>query len=167
MNRPFEGIFGNTCELRILEFLLPLREIKFNVTELAEEAKISRVTAGRVIKKFAEWNILNVHDRGVTEYSINPDSPIVKSVDALNNAIIGEMLGEEKLNEISEYISERQNVQNSKSTAFSSGINGSSNTDNSDSNNGYNTGGDDGNDPVPGYCGEEHKYVCHGHKGER
>ena len=104
MNHPFEGIFGNTCELRILEFLLPLRGMKFNITDLAKEAEISQKTAGRVIKKFVEWNILNVHECGFTEYSINHDSPIVKSVDALNNAVIREMLGEEQLDDTSDYI---------------------------------------------------------------
>ncbi|MCK9278853.1 MAG: ArsR family transcriptional regulator, partial [Methanoculleus sp.] len=58
MTRPFEGVFGNTCELRLLEFLLPLYDMKFNVTELSEEAGVSRVTAGRVVKKFVEWGIL-------------------------------------------------------------------------------------------------------------
>ncbi|CVK34330.1 conserved protein of unknown function [Methanoculleus bourgensis] len=42
MVRPFEGVFGNTCELRLLEFLLPLDGMKFNITELSEEAGVSR-----------------------------------------------------------------------------------------------------------------------------
>jgi len=50
MSNPFEKILGNTCEMRIIEFLLPLEDLEFNVTELAEEAGVSRVTAGKVIK---------------------------------------------------------------------------------------------------------------------
>ena len=45
MALPFEGVFGNNCELRVMEFLLPLRSMEFNITELAEEAGITvRVT---------------------------------------------------------------------------------------------------------------------------
>lgn len=107
MARPFEGLFGNTCELRILEFLLPLSDMEFNVTELAEEAGVSRVTAGRVVKKFVACGLLNVGAGKVPLYSINTDSSIVRRVDDLNNALIEKMLGEERLKEIHEYIQER------------------------------------------------------------
>jgi hypothetical protein len=107
MARPFEGLFGNTCELRILEFLLPLSDMEFNVTELAEEAGISRVTAGRVVKKFVACGLLNVGAGKVPRYAINTDSSIVRRVDDLNNALIEKMLGEERLKEIHEYIQER------------------------------------------------------------
>ena len=107
MARPFEGLFGNTCELRILEFLLPLSDMEFNITELAEEAGVSRVTAGRVVKKFVACGLLNVGAGKVPLYSINTDSSIVRRVDDLNNALIEKMLGEERLKEIHEYIQER------------------------------------------------------------
>lgn len=100
MTRPFEGVFGNTCELRLLEFLLPLEGIEFNVTELSDEAGVSRVTAGRVVRKFVEWGILNATDARVPHYSLNPTSPIVQSVDSMNNALIERKLGEEKVQEI-------------------------------------------------------------------
>jgi hypothetical protein len=107
MARPFEGLFGNTCELRILEFLLPLSGVEFNVTELAEEAGVSRVTAGRVVKKFVSWDLLNVGAGRIPLYSINADSPIVRRIEDLNNALIEKMLGEERLKEIHEYIQDR------------------------------------------------------------
>lgn len=107
MARPFEGLFGNTCELRILEFLLPLSDMEFNVTELAEEAGVSRVTAGRVVKKFVSWGLLNVGTGRVPLYSINTSSSIVRYIDDLNNALIEKMLGEERLKEIHEYIQDR------------------------------------------------------------
>ncbi len=107
MARPFEGLFGNTCELRILEFLLPLSDMEFNITELAEEAGVSRVTAGRVVKKFVTWGLLNVGTGKVPLYSINTDSSIVRCIDDLNNALIEKMLGEERLKEIHEYIQDR------------------------------------------------------------
>ncbi len=104
MIRPFEGVFGNTCELRLLEFLLPLECIEFNVTELSEEAGVSRVTVGKVVRKFVEWGILNASDARIPQYSINSDSPIVQSIDSMNNALIERMLGEEKVREIRAYI---------------------------------------------------------------
>lgn len=104
MTRPFEGVFGNTCELRLLEYLLPLDGMKFNVTELSEEAGVSRVTAGRVVKKFVDWGILNADNRRVTQYSINRSSPIVKSLETMNNALIGRMLGDNEVREIRDYL---------------------------------------------------------------
>ncbi|MDN7023818.1 winged helix-turn-helix transcriptional regulator [Methanoculleus sp. FWC-SCC1] len=107
MGRPFEGLLGNTCELRILEYLLPLSGMEFNVTELAEEAGVSRVTAGRVVKKFVEWGLLNVHPGRVPLYSIDAESPIVQRIEDLNNALIEKMLGEEQLDRIHEFLRDR------------------------------------------------------------
>ena len=106
MVRPFEGVFGNTCELRLLEFLLPLDDMKFNITELSEEAGVSRVTVGRVVKKFVEWGILTATNDPIPRYSINPASPIVRSIDTMNNALIGRMLGDERVQEIRDYLRE-------------------------------------------------------------
>lgn len=102
--KPFEGVLGNNCELRLLEFLLPLDDLKFNISELAEESGVSRVTTGRVAKKFTEWNILKVHDGKNLKYSINPESPLVKCIINFNDAILEEILGEEKILEINDYI---------------------------------------------------------------
>jgi len=96
MPRPFEGVFGNTCELRLLEFLLPLEGMEFNVTELSDEVGVSRVTAGRVVKKFVAWGILNASNRKIPRYSINPSSPIVRALESVNNALIGQIIAEEK-----------------------------------------------------------------------
>ncbi len=100
MPRPFEGVFGNTCELRLLEFLLPLDDMEFNITELSEEVGVSRVTVGRLVKKFVAWGILNASTERITQYSINPSSPIIKALEIMNNALIGQILGEEKTIEI-------------------------------------------------------------------
>lgn len=105
MSRPFEGLLGNNSELRMLEYLLPLEGIEFNITELAEEVGISRVTATRNVKKFVDWGVLNLTRTAgaTTYYSINHESPIVKSVEQLNNALIENILGNETLYEIHEY----------------------------------------------------------------
>jgi predicted transcriptional regulator len=105
MSRPFEGLLGNNSELRMLEYLLPLKGIEFNITELAEEVGVSRVTATRNVKKFVEWRLLNLTRTAgaTTYYSINHESPIVKSVEQFNNALIENILGNETLYEIHEY----------------------------------------------------------------
>ena len=93
--KPFEGIFGNTCELRIIEFLLPLKGIGFNISELAEEAGVSRATAAKVINKFIGYGIMTVsrEQDGTKHYKVNPGSPFVKLFEDLNNIIIEELFG--------------------------------------------------------------------------
>jgi predicted transcriptional regulator len=105
MIKPFEGLLGNNCELRMLQYLLPLEGIEFNITELAEEVGVSRVTATRIVKKFAEWGVLkSPRTIGNTAYySINHESPVVKSVEQFNNVLIENMIGNETLYEIHEY----------------------------------------------------------------
>ncbi len=103
--KPFEGLLGNNCELRILEFLLPLEGIEFNVTELAEEVGVSRPSATKAIKKFFEWDLIKSKRAGnVTYYSINHESPIIKNIQHLNNLLIEKMLGDDVLYEIHEYM---------------------------------------------------------------
>ena len=87
--KPFEGLLGNNGELRMLEYLLPLEGMDFNITELAEEVGVSRVTATRIAKSFVEWGILNSVKRANAEYySIDLESPIIKNIDDLNNILI-------------------------------------------------------------------------------
>ena len=80
--------------------------MEFNITELSEEAGVSRVTVGRVVKKFVEWGILTATNDRIPQYSINPASPIVRSLEIMNNSLIGRMLGDEKVQEIQDYIRE-------------------------------------------------------------
>lgn len=103
MQKPFEGIFGNSSELRLLEYLMPLPGIEFNVSELAEETGISRPTLTKIVKKFSENGILLARGGQITHYSINSDSPIVKTMEQLNTIIIEAMLGEDVLTEIGQY----------------------------------------------------------------
>lgn len=103
--KPFEGLLGNNCELRMLEYLLPLEGMDFNITELAEEVGVSRVTATRIAKKFVEWGILNsVKRANAAYYSIDLESPIVKNIEQLNNILIETILDDEELYEIHDYL---------------------------------------------------------------
>jgi predicted transcriptional regulator len=107
--KPFEGIFGNNCELRMIEYLLPLEGIEFNLTELAEEVGVSRPSASKAVKKFVEWGLINARsEKNLTYYSINPKSPIVQIILQLDNLLIEKMLGEETLYEIHDYMESRK-----------------------------------------------------------
>lgn len=102
MTRPFEGVFGNTAELRVMEFLLPLKDLDFNISELAEEAGISRPTATKVVNKFVEYGVMKISrtESQATYYDLNGDSPFVMLFEDLNNLIIEQMLDEEILFQI-------------------------------------------------------------------
>ncbi|MCX9015392.1 MAG: winged helix-turn-helix domain-containing protein [Candidatus Methanoperedens sp.] len=106
MSRPFEGLLGNNCELRMFEFLLPLDGVEFNITELAQEVGVSRVTATRIVKKYVDWGVLKSPrtSGNTTYYSINHESPIVKSIEQFNNVLIENILGNETLYEIHDYL---------------------------------------------------------------
>lgn len=105
MAKPFEGLLGNSCELRMLEYLLPLEGIDFNITELKEEVGVSRPTATKIATKFIKWGLLNpTRSVGITTYySLNHESPIVKSIEQFNNTLIENIIGNETLYEIHEY----------------------------------------------------------------
>lgn len=105
MTMPFEGLLGNNCELRMLEYLLPLEGVEFSIVELAKEVGVSRVAAIRIINKFTEWRVLKPPRTvgNIAYYSINHESPIVRSIEQFNNSLIENILGEEKLYEIHDY----------------------------------------------------------------
>jgi predicted transcriptional regulator len=105
MSSPFEGLFGNSGELRILEFLLPLKNMEFNIKELAFEANISRSIADRVAKKFVKWGLLKISNRrgNIKYYKIDDQSRFVSLFEDLNNVIIEQMLGDDMLHQIADY----------------------------------------------------------------
>lgn len=105
LEKPFEGLLGNNCELRLLEYLLPLQGIEFNIVELAKEVGVSKVTVTRVVNKFAKWGVLKSRRTidNIEYYTINHESPVVKSVEQFNNVLIENILGDETLYEIHDY----------------------------------------------------------------
>ena len=104
MTKAFEGLLGNNCELRIIEFLLGLDDIEFNVSELAGETGVSRPTVTRVIKKFVEWDVMKIAKvhAGHNYYQLNHESPFVVLFESLNNLLIERILGEEILFQIND-----------------------------------------------------------------
>jgi len=85
---PFEGILGNTIELRVIEHLLCLPTKDFNISELARSAGVSRPAADKVAKKFAKWGIVEtLPKRGnMTFYRLNERSEFVLSIHTFNES---------------------------------------------------------------------------------
>ena len=111
MGQPFDGVLGNSSELRLLEFLLPMHDVEFNISELADEVNVSRVTITRVVKKFIVKDILKTRRVApVTYYSLNYASPIVQWFQDGNNVFIEMMLGDEILYDIHDAINQRQSM---------------------------------------------------------
>jgi DNA-binding transcriptional regulator GbsR (MarR family) len=97
MVAPFEGLFGDTSELRTIQFLLPVSDLRFNISELARETRISRQTMMRVVAKLTKWNVLKIAGRhgGANYYALNQDSGFIKTFEDLDNLIIEQMEDEQ------------------------------------------------------------------------
>jgi DNA-binding transcriptional regulator GbsR (MarR family) len=97
MVAPFEGLLGDTSELRTIQFLLPVSGMRFNISELARETRISRQTMIRVVAKLTKWNVLKIAGRhgGANYYALNQDSGFIKAFEDLDNLIIEQMESED------------------------------------------------------------------------
>ncbi|MCJ7445275.1 MAG: winged helix-turn-helix domain-containing protein [Methanotrichaceae archaeon] len=106
---PFEGLFGNTSELKVVQFLLPLSDLEFNISEIARSVGVTRQTLEPAIKKLTKWNVLKVVSKhgNANYYAMNEDSGFVEAFTNLNNRIIEQMLGEQELARIADYARER------------------------------------------------------------
>lgn len=105
MPAPFEGLFGNTCELRLIQFLLPLKELDYNISEMAREIGMSRQAVEPVVKKFVKWGVLKTTNRhgNAYYYALNEKSGFAEAFENLNNRIIEQMLDDEALLQIEQY----------------------------------------------------------------
>ena len=115
MKQPFEGLFGDTCESRILQFLLPMYEIEFDMAELTDEIKLTRQSISKVMKKFSSLGIVRTRKEGRNLiYSINEESPLVKSIEDLDNELIKSMLGPEEFKKIYEFHEKHMSASSQK-----------------------------------------------------
>jgi len=57
-NLPFEGVLGNTVQLRLLQHLMSTPRLDFNITELQRITKVSRPSVDRTIKNFVQWGMV-------------------------------------------------------------------------------------------------------------
>lgn len=96
MTQPFEGLLGDTCETRLLQFLLPMYGMEFDMAELVGEIGLTRQSISKAMNKFAEKGMVKIRKEGRTPlYSINEDSPLVKRLEDFDNSLIESMVGPE------------------------------------------------------------------------
>ena len=116
MKQPFEGLFGDTCETRLLQFLLPLYGIEFEMTDLTEEIKLTRQSISKAIKKFSDRGMVKIRKEGRTWlYSINEESTLVKRLEDFDNSLIESMIGEVEFRKIQTNHEKRKCASISKS----------------------------------------------------
>ena len=96
LNRPFEGILGNTKELRVLERLIASPKMEFNPTTLGRMTGVSRDSAIKTIEKLTIWNIIVFSNRkgNMDFYKLNEEEPMVIALNAFNDSIIVQMFPE-------------------------------------------------------------------------
>lgn len=93
----------------MIQYLMSLEGIEFNLTELAEEVGVSRPSATKSVKRFVEWGLVNARNKkNITYYSLNRESPIVETILKLDNLLIEKMLGDEVLFEIHDYLESKK-----------------------------------------------------------
>nr|WP_319375036.1 helix-turn-helix domain-containing protein [uncultured Methanoregula sp.] len=101
MNPPFDGLFGDTCETRLLSFLLPMYGIEFDMAELVDEIGLTRQSIAKAMKKFSDRGMVKIRKEGRTPlYSINEDSPLVRRLEDFDNSLIEAMVGPEEFDKI-------------------------------------------------------------------
>jgi len=101
MKQPFEGLFGDTCETRLLQFLLPMYGIEFDMDELKDEVKLTRQSVSKAMKKFSDRGMVKIRKDGRTWlYSINEKSSLIQRLEDFDNSLIESVIGEGEFKEI-------------------------------------------------------------------
>jgi predicted transcriptional regulator len=115
MKQPFGGLFGDTCETRLLQFILPMYGIEFEMADLTEEIKLTRQSISKVMKKFSDRGMVKIRKEGRTWlYSINEESPLVKRLEDFDNALIESIVGPAEFKKILKSHDKRAGTSSSK-----------------------------------------------------
>jgi len=93
---PFDSLMGNTCNLRLIEYLLPMENTKFNEKDLIEDIGISKPTVIKAIRKFSEYELIKKVEQvgNSIYYKVNRASPFVPLLEDIDNLIIQHLSGE-------------------------------------------------------------------------
>lgn len=106
MSKPFEGILGDTTELRIIEFMLPLEHLAFDINDISRILEINKKEVKRAIKNLNKWKILmpayygEIKDKrlinicNTTNMCINTESHLLKKMNEFNLEIISILTNE-------------------------------------------------------------------------
>ncbi|MCK9581180.1 MAG: hypothetical protein M0Q92_12155 [Methanoregula sp.] len=117
MKPPFEGLLGDTCETRLLQFLLPMYGIEFGMAELVVEIGLTRQSIAKAMKKFAERGMVKIKKEGRTWlYSIDEESPLMKRLEDFDNSLIEVMVGPEEFRKIEKAHEKRIRASSSRAS---------------------------------------------------
>jgi DNA-binding MarR family transcriptional regulator len=117
MKQPFEGLFGDTCETRLLQFLLPMYGIEFDMADLTEEIGLTRQSISKAMNKFSGRGMVKIRKDGRTWlYSINEESPLVKRLEDFDNSLIESMVGPAEFKKIIESYDKRGGTSSSRAS---------------------------------------------------
>ncbi len=97
VDKPFEGVLGDSIELKLIEFLLPLEGMEFTISELSNEVGHDRNKMFETVEMLKEWKIIHKKWDGEIKYSLNVSSPIVCAINVINNSIIAMMIEKENV----------------------------------------------------------------------
>jgi hypothetical protein len=116
--KPFEGVLGNTKELRALQKLLSMPDFDFNVSELSRVAGMSRNSAMVTIAKFQQWGILvkKMRRGNMDFYTIDLNDPLVITLKCLNDS-----LNQKMFPEVVDALDNFEQGEGTKVNAYSSG----------------------------------------------
>jgi DNA-binding transcriptional ArsR family regulator len=83
----FEGLLGNTSNLRAIAYLLSFPNAIINEKDLMEEVGVSKPAITKVIRKLAEFELIaKVEQKGNdTYYRVNRASPFVRLLGELGH----------------------------------------------------------------------------------
>ncbi len=96
--KPFEGIFGDTPEARLIEHFLAMPDFTFSVNQLLEQVRVSRPTLMRKLRLFVEWGVIReVRSVRPMVFQLNADSDIVRGIELFNYALIDRIVPGENL----------------------------------------------------------------------
>ncbi len=91
--QPFEGLFGDTPEGRLLEHFLSMPRATLSVNELLEHVDISRPTLMNKLRRFVELEVITeVRTLRPMVFQLNGDSDLVRAVNLLNYALIDQIV---------------------------------------------------------------------------
>lgn len=90
---PFEGLFGDTPEARLLEHFISMPRATFTVKELLEHVDISRPTLMDKLARFVELEVITeVRTTRPMVFQLNSGSDLVRAVNLLNFALIDQLV---------------------------------------------------------------------------
>jgi len=97
--KPFEGILGNSSEVKIIEHLMSCPHFEFTINDIMEQVGVSRPSASEVIKKFIKWNmVIKTKEVGNTRfYQLNDRSGLAILLTDFSDELIRLIIREEEL----------------------------------------------------------------------